>query len=214
MPKSRIYLLAMVVFIVIAFIAVAMWPDIAETKPSNSKVAAQIKTLEKEAHKSQSAIRFWKDQDRGRWMLHLRHDKCKDVHGKQRRILCKGARRSLGLHSARLARLGRRLERLTEPLWCRGQTSNRVLGCKMAYEVWPSKAEWDALEELWDNESHWNQYAKNPSGACGIPQAMNSCSYGYNPVDQIRWGLNYIRGRYHSPRGALSAFYSRSPTWY
>ena len=73
--------------------------------------------------------------------------------------------------------------------------------------------EWSALERLWTYESKWNQYANNPrSDACGIPQAMNNCSYGYNIVVQINWGLDYIYGRYHSPSGALSHY--NATYWY
>ena len=84
------------------------------------------------------------------------------------------------------------------------------------------------LAELWARESGWNPRARNPkSGALGIAQALGhgtACSQGnlgneYGPdyglscqqaaeansgsgLQQIRWGLGYIRARYGSPTAA------------
>jgi hypothetical protein len=66
------------------------------------------------------------------------------------------------------------------------------------------------LDKLWNRESGWNKYARNPSsGAYGIPQALpgnKMASAGprwrRNAATQIRWGLGYIRARYASPRHA------------
>jgi hypothetical protein len=61
------------------------------------------------------------------------------------------------------------------------------------------------LIALWNRESGWNPYAQNPSsGAAGIPQNIQGWS-AYAPGDwagQIRWGLDYIFGRYGSPAAA------------
>lgn len=61
------------------------------------------------------------------------------------------------------------------------------------------------LIALWNRESGWNPYAQNPSsGAAGIPQNIAGWS-AYAPGDwagQIRWGLDYIFGRYGSPAAA------------
>lgn len=58
------------------------------------------------------------------------------------------------------------------------------------------------LDYLWSHESGWNPNSVNKSsGACGIPQA-HPCSkikkqQGSNDWQaQIRWGVNYIAGRY------------------
>ena len=76
------------------------------------------------------------------------------------------------------------------------------------------------LDSLWTRESGWNYRAANPSsGAFGIPQALpggKMASAGpdwrTNPVTQMKWGLDYIAGRYGSPCGAWS--HSQSTGWY
>jgi hypothetical protein len=68
------------------------------------------------------------------------------------------------------------------------------------------------LNQLWERESGWNVFAKNPySGAYGIPQALPAdkmAAAGRNwrtsARTQIRWGLGYIKGTYGSPRRAWS----------
>lgn len=91
---------------------------------------------------------------------------------------------------------------------------------------WGTGAQWDALVELWNNESGWNPEAVNPeSGAGGIPQALPSSKMGQagmpqkqggggNPAVQIQWGLDYIAARYGTPAGALSFWQAQSPHWY
>ncbi|MGW0764651.1 phage tail tape measure protein [Streptomyces sp. NPDC002676] len=71
-------------------------------------------------------------------------------------------------------------------------------------------AEWPALKALWQRESGWRWWARNPSsGAYGIVQALppeKMASAGpdwrTNPNTQIRWGLSYIKSRYGSPTAA------------
>lgn len=61
-------------------------------------------------------------------------------------------------------------------------------------------------------ESEWVITATNPSsGAYGIPQALPASKlatagsdWRTNPVTQIRWGLDYVKGRYESPCAAWS----------
>lgn len=71
---------------------------------------------------------------------------------------------------------------------------------------WGDRGNLTALEELWTRESGWSYTAKNASsGALGIPQALGHKlppGYESNPLIQIRWGLNYIKGRYGSPLAA------------
>ena len=70
--------------------------------------------------------------------------------------------------------------------------------------------QWNPLYKLWNRESSWNKYARNPySGAYGIPQAVpgsKMASAGRHwrtaATTQIRWGMRYIRSRYGSPRRA------------
>ena len=78
------------------------------------------------------------------------------------------------------------------------------------YSGWNS-SQVSCLNQLWNNESHWNFKAHNyRSGAHGIPQAlpavkMNVIALDWrtNPVTQIRWGLKYISSRYGTPCAAL-----------
>jgi len=83
-------------------------------------------------------------------------------------------------------------------------------------------SQWPCLEQLWVGESGWNYKAANrSSGAYGIPQALPASKMGTvaadyltNPITQITWGMQYIKGSYGSPCGALSTWTSRSPHWY
>jgi membrane-bound lytic murein transglycosylase MltF len=95
-----------------------------------------------------------------------------------------------------------------------------TLGKQMAAERGWTGHEWQALAQLWDQESGWNPRAQNPhSGAYGIPQAlpgskMRSAGSDWrtNPRTQIEWGLNYIAGRYGSPAAALNHYNKNN--WY
>lgn len=67
---------------------------------------------------------------------------------------------------------------------------------------------WDALYKLWMKESGWNPNSvNNGSGACGIPQAY-PCSKikDKSAAGQIKWGLDYIKGRYGTPSAAWAHF--------
>ncbi len=78
------------------------------------------------------------------------------------------------------------------------------------YTDWNS-SQISCLDQLWNNESHWNFKAHNyRSGAHGIPQALPAVKmeavaldWRTNPVTQIRWGLKYIKARYGTPCAAL-----------
>ena len=78
----------------------------------------------------------------------------------------------------------------------------------------------NCLIQLWNHESGWNPNNVNKkSGACGIPQA-HPCTiakyYGSNTwQNQIRWGVDYIKRRYHNkPCEALDHFNNHKPHWY
>lgn len=70
--------------------------------------------------------------------------------------------------------------------------------------------QFSCLYQMWSNESGWRVDATNAgSGAYGIPQALpgdKMAAYGSdwqtNPTTQIKWGLDYIAGRYGTPCGA------------
>jgi hypothetical protein len=80
--------------------------------------------------------------------------------------------------------------------------------------------QYSCLVKLWDRESHWNALASNgSSGAYGIPQALPGSKmssegqdWATNPQTQIRWGVKYIAGRYHTPCTAL--VHSNNYGWY
>jgi hypothetical protein len=87
---------------------------------------------------------------------------------------------------------------------------NKQLGQKMV-----SAAGWGSQFGAFNNiamaESGWNRFARNPSGAYGIPQALPASKMGAaaNPPTssasaQIGWMINYIRGRYGNPDNAWS----------
>ncbi len=78
------------------------------------------------------------------------------------------------------------------------------LGHDMAAARGWTGANWDALYSLWMKESGWNPNTANrSSGACGIPQAY-PCSKitDKSTAGQIKWGLDYIKGRYGNPSAA------------
>ena len=72
---------------------------------------------------------------------------------------------------------------------------------------WGFGKQWDAINWLVNKESSWNPKAANPrSSARGLFQKMTSI---HGPVEktaggQANWGLNYIKGRYGTPVGAMN----------
>jgi hypothetical protein len=76
------------------------------------------------------------------------------------------------------------------------------------------------LVPLWEGESGWRWNAENSSsGAYGIPQSLPGSKmatvapdWRTNPVTQIKWGLEYIKGSYGSPCGAWS--FKQGHGWY
>lgn len=80
--------------------------------------------------------------------------------------------------------------------------------------------QWSALEKLWTRESSWQWNATNASsGAYGIPQSLpgdKMASMGKDWKDnagtQIKWGLQYIKQRYGTPKDAWA--HSESVGWY
>jgi hypothetical protein len=111
-------------------------------------------------------------------------------------------------------------------------TGNVALARGMAYSQhnWRG-AEWTALYNLWNAESGfsntiWGSGVHSTAGlggreaAYGIAQAKpagkmpkaGTAEGGSDPGTQIRWGLDYIRKRYHDPLGALA--HERSFGWY
>lgn len=97
-----------------------------------------------------------------------------------------------------------------------------AIGQRMAAARGWTGNEWNALYQLWQHESGWRSNADNPSSsAYGIPQALPGSKmaaaggdWRSNPATQIRWGLDYIAGRYGSPSRAWGAWNAHSPHWY
>ncbi|WMI33374.1 hypothetical protein SEA_PROVOLONE_54 [Streptomyces phage Provolone] len=97
----------------------------------------------------------------------------------------------------------------------------KQIGKALAAERGWTGAEWEALEELWTNESGWNPHAQNPtSTAYGIAQFLDSTWSGYgipktsDAERQIVAGLRYIAARYGTPSKALAFWHGRYPHWY
>lgn len=80
--------------------------------------------------------------------------------------------------------------------------------------------QYSCLVKLWERESNWRWNATNKSsGAYGIPQSLPAtkmakagADWRTNPETQVRWGINYIDGRYGSPCAAL--VHSDEHNWY
>jgi hypothetical protein len=106
------------------------------------------------------------------------------------------------------------------PASCAGYKDNRAIGCKLLLEWGFGLDQMPCLDKLWTRESRWTTTASNSSsGAYGIPQALpgsKMSKYGAdwktNPATQIKWGLDYVKGRYSTPCGAWSFFESHG--WY
>lgn len=82
-----------------------------------------------------------------------------------------------------------------------------------------SESDFTALVKLWNRESGWRTTAANPSGAYGIPQALPGskmasagADWQTNAETQIKWGIQYIAGRYGTPSAAWA--HSQSTGWY
>ncbi len=117
--------------------------------------------------------------------------------------------------------VGEEIEEEPEPApGCGDYTGNRRIACDLLPEHGFDSGQMSCLSTLWERESGWNEKAENPgSGAYGIPQALpgnKMASAGddwqSNPATQIRWGLDYISGRYGTPCGAWSFFQANN--WY
>ncbi len=101
-------------------------------------------------------------------------------------------------------------QRITLTAASRQHRTPRQIAKRMLKKHYCPAYQFPYLNKLWKRESGWNVHAENPySGAYGIPQAMPGSKMASAGPDwqssartQIRWGLHYIRARYHSPRRA------------
>jgi hypothetical protein len=89
----------------------------------------------------------------------------------------------------------------------------------MARQMVPA-SQWQCFSNIVSHESSWNYRAVNPSsGAYGLFQALPGskmasagADWQTNPATQIKWGLQYMNGRYGSPCGAWSFWQANH--WY
>ncbi len=88
---------------------------------------------------------------------------------------------------------------------------------------WASGSNWNSLDQIITHESSWNNKALNPSGAYGLFQALphtkmpkaawpESEGGSSDPVVQAKWGLAYIKQRYHTPDEAWAWWQTHN--WY
>jgi hypothetical protein len=106
------------------------------------------------------------------------------------------------------------------PSSCNDFSGSRAVGCALMLDAGFGIDQFPCLDKLWKRESGWNYRAENrSSGAYGIPQALpgtKMAKFGddwrTNPATQIKWGLDYIEGRYNTPCGAWS--HSQNTGWY
>ena len=106
------------------------------------------------------------------------------------------------------------------PTSCNEFSGSRAIGCTLMLNAGFTIDQFPCLDKLWKKESGWNYRATNRgSGAYGIPQALPGSkmakfgdSWKTSPEVQIKWGLDYIEGRYSSPCGAWS--HSQNSGWY
>lgn len=67
--------------------------------------------------------------------------------------------------------------------------------------------EYKCIKTLYYYESRWNYKAYNrSSGAAGIPQGKSVWLRTATPVDQVKWGISYIKNRYSTACNALHHF--------
>jgi hypothetical protein len=109
-----------------------------------------------------------------------------------------------------------------------GMPANEQLANQMAAARGWDTTQQACLDRLWTEESAgtWSPTVVNPdSGAYGIPQALPASKladpaqgggpgWQTDPATQVRWGLDYIAGRYGTPCGAWQFETSHVPNWY
>jgi hypothetical protein len=106
------------------------------------------------------------------------------------------------------------------PSSCKEYSGSRGIGCALMLDAGFDIDQFPCLDKLFARESGWNPRASNASsGAYGIPQALPgskmasvASDWKTNAATQIKWGLQYIEGRYNTPCGAWS--HSQNTGWY
>ena len=73
-----------------------------------------------------------------------------------------------------------------------------------AYHSLNDIKQYKCIATLYGKESAWNYKAYNPvSGTVGIPQGKSVWLLTATPIQQVEWGLRYIKHRYSTPCNAL-----------
>lgn len=73
--------------------------------------------------------------------------------------------------------------------------------------------QYKCISILYGKESAWSHTAYNKSsGAAGIPQGKSVWLRSATPIEQVKWGLSYIKNRYKTPCSALHHF--RKYNWH
>ena len=94
----------------------------------------------------------------------------------------------------------------------------REIGRALLAEYGFDDSQFSCLDSLYVSESDWRVDADNPtSSAYGIPQALTEthelpADYMTSAETQIRWGLEYIAGRYGTPCSAWG--FKQGNGWY
>jgi len=97
-------------------------------------------------------------------------------------------------------------------IWTKQMLKNYAASyIKWQFPEW-NRSEYKALVKLWNQESHWNPYSKNPrSSAYGVAQVLNT-EPGTPAPRQVERGLAYIVHRYEKPSVAWA--HERKHGWY
>ena len=111
-------------------------------------------------------------------------------------------------------------EKQRQALLARAASDPKAAAQAMLGQFGWSSDQFGCLDSLWTKESNWNVHAINAgSGAYGIAQALPGskmasvgADWQTNPITQIKWGLQYIKGRYGSPCSAWG--HSQAMNWY
>jgi len=74
-----------------------------------------------------------------------------------------------------------------------------------AYYSLGDMKQYKCLATLYGKESAWNYKAYNSSsGTVGIPQGKSIWLLTATPIQQVEWGLRYIKHRYNTPCNAYA----------
>ncbi|MGQ4386843.1 aggregation-promoting factor C-terminal-like domain-containing protein [Streptomyces sp. SAS_270] len=99
-------------------------------------------------------------------------------------------------------------------------TSEASSAQAIAHKMIPDAAQYNAFSKIVEHESGWDVNATNASsGAYGLVQALPGSKmatagsdWKTNAKTQIKWGLDYMNGRYGSPAGAWNFWQANG--WY